>query len=193
MIAWPIVCAIVLLVPYKYEHTPYHVLQLTVPNPTSYVFHISIDSIFSVLDWRKYRDNKSDYPLKRLGYDYKRNSWGSIKGYIYLTGAIFPSALYRNESEGLEQYYQCNLACDSLSPDKTRITVVPVFSSILKGVNYYVWHRGGLPWISSVPASTIEEYRILHLIGNMVGEKGMPPIRYPKELTPEEIKVLDAY
>lgn len=34
-----------------------------------------------------------------------------------------------------------------------------------------------------VPSSTIEEYEILKYIGNKLGQKGMPPIHYPKALT----------
>lgn len=39
-----------------------------------------------------------------------------------------------------------------------------------------------------VPSSTIEEYELLKYIGECLGEVEMPPVKYPKAVSVEDIK-----
>lgn len=190
-------CAIVLLflfVPYKYEREDYQVLELDKLNPTSYIFHIPMDSLFYLLDSR---DGKTGihYPLATLGYTYgTRNQCflNKKKCYLELPGIRMPSLIYRNRFNGLKSYFVCRLQCDSLAPNRTRVSVQCLYLGVLRGYNYYFWSRRKLPWILSPPSSTIEEYQLLRLIGKLVEEHDMPPVCYPKKLPAKELEALQA-
>lgn len=184
-VAIPFVFIILIFVPYCCEREEYRVLTLAEPNPVSYTYNIEFDSIFALLDgW------KTD-ELKKMGYTYRegRREPEKSNGTIELYGRFAPSLLYRSGTTGLDTYSRWCLYCDSVSRHKTKITVKPICCGVLTGWNKYLWANRKLPWIISVASSTIEEYRLLRLIGELVEEKGMPEIHYPEGLTEEEIVV----
>lgn len=176
-------------------------------NPTSYTFDFPemqvrrvLDSCFALVTSRFAPVAKEKYKSKLKSLVHKSGKLYREAPDLYFSRKeekIFPvsmplkSYVYKNrKGQFLEAHAEYILKIDSIDLKKTSI-------SILLHENYVnIGRKLGLNPISlgitvnrnmDVPSTTIEEYEILKYIGNRLGQKGMPPIHYPKALTKEEI------
>ena len=93
----------------------------------------------------------------------------------YTTGK---SEYYRNFwGKKLELYPSYHIVLDSISENQTTIEIISVPRVKRKGIDT----NHGIPiyntWEEQVKPSTIEEYEIIMLIGEALGEKNMPEVK----------------
>lgn len=170
-------------------------------NPTSYVFDFpkaevmkTIDSCFS----NHYLKDSSFSPPKSIYLPRIRNAslhtWeGKHEIKIDATDGHPKSYVFRQKrtKERLTCAYYYDLFVDSLTNNKTRVTLVYEHSSVLAG-GYLMFNpldqTFNIPRFLDLGSTTIEEYEILMIIGKTLGQKGMPPVNYPSGVTLEEVK-----
>lgn len=164
-------------------------------NPTSYVFPVPVsvvrDSLqrlitkshpvnFKDFVWEKGRDGEGDFylwPLVASG----------LGSYIYRYNKRKDSI---NTGREKYQYHTFNVHLQAVSSDSTRVIVNIKNNTISYGVKFWtnVCFKNYVPKEKNVPSTTIEEYELLRYIGKKLGYlKGMPYVKYPKQLTREEI------
>lgn len=155
-------------------------------NPVSYCYDVPIQQLREIIDSCKYtKVRMKDLDIDKRGKD----TIGFFYG-INLSNKL--SYVYKNtNSEWLEKYTFYIMTLDSLTPNLTQIRTIESYNSIVAGY-YWSWnpHTTDFKRIRylEVPSNTIEEYEILRFIGKKAGQKGMPPIRYPKAITWEELQ-----
>ena len=90
------------------------------------------------------------------------------------------SHVYFKGGEPVEYGAFFHLHIDSVDSRHTRISVITINPIITYDYGVPTPPHDTRPLGCVVPPSTIEEYEILHRIGELVGEKNMPAIKYPK-------------
>lgn len=178
-----------------------------VSNPTSYEYDFPEMTVRRVLDSCFALGRSQFSPGAREKYQIRLKSLSHISGELLreeptlyfskkeeeICPVLMPLKSYvfkDRKGRFLEAYAEYVLRIDSIDLKKTRV-------SIFLHKNYVtIGRKIGLNPISlgitvdrnkNVPSSTIEEYEILKYIGNKLGQKGMPPIHYPRALTREDI------
>lgn len=173
-------------------------------NPTSYVYDFPRPVVKRVLDScfvlsryelpsdarERYRENlKSLVVVPKVGG--ASSQFSNNQDTLY--PASFPQRSYvfkNRKGQFLWAYSQYILRVDSLGKDKTKIEVFLHHNDVTIGrkLGFNPVSNGLLVsrCIKST-STTIEEYEILKYVGNKLGQKGMPPIHYPKAMTKEEI------
>ena len=152
--------------------------------PISYVYHVQIEKVR-----KKIFDIFSDYKFHNLeleiGFDSIESEMIKItenenRNHFFVNWFGWDSS-----GEYSEIYYNCwgrlklipsyHIVLDSLSADKTKITIES-FPKVEAGTDFSLNHM--LPYVTSrkvnVKPSTIEEYQIIRMIGEKCGEKNMP-------------------
>lgn len=144
--------------------------KLPHPNPTSYVFHAPIAQVRTGLpQWCESRPCPSMLCLVLY-----RPSNGTEFDLDQLE--LTKSDVYHWLGTPLEYKSEYHVFVAPMSDSETRVEVRAVQSQVrigpsfgFHGGDYYEW----------VAPTTIEEYRILLLIGERLGEQGMPPLQLP--------------
>lgn len=180
-------------------------------NPTSYVYDFPemevrrvLDSCFALHGFQLPPDARKKYweGLKSLVLLPCRDvldSLGESKSCRFLNhqDTLYPvsfplrSYVFKNrKGEFLWAYSEYILRIDSIARNKTKIAVFSHEGNVTVGrkLGFNPVSNGLLvSRLMEATSTTIEEYEILKYIGNKLGQKGMPPIHYPKALTREEI------
>ena len=171
-------------------------------NPTSYVFNSAKKDVMGVLDssfnegFRKnstFRSNR--YPVERVrGYILRYLGANRDQG-LELSRQVFSfvntnsnSYVYRKKKDRhfLVSNFTFDLKIISLDSMQTRVDVV--YKKSWSSAGYYLAFNPRLmnfkvPRVLDLGSTTIEEYEILRYIGKMLGQKDMPPVRYPEAVT----------
>ena len=176
-------------------------------NPTSYVYDFSEMEVRRVLDScfalsrsqlstktsEKYRGGLKSLKIlpgkEQVGDSSLRFS--GIQDTLYPASSPPRSYVFRDrKGRFLWAYAEYILRICPLEPFKTKVEVLLHDSHVTVGrkLGFNPVSNGVfVPRNKPVFSTTIEEYEILKYVGNKLGQKGMPPIYYPKALTKEEI------
>lgn len=147
--------------------------KLAKPNPTTYVFSVPIAQVRSAI-----RDATGIYPCApsaTLCLSIYRPSNGTE----YDLGQLdwTKSDVYHWLGKPLEYKAEYHVLLSPVSDSQTRVEVRTAEAQVSIGSSFSA-HGGALAeWVTP---TTIEEYRILLMIGDKVGEQGMPPLQLPK-------------
>ena len=173
-------------------------------NPTSYVYDFPrpvvkrvLDSCFVLSRYELPPDARERYREKLKSLQVLPKGDGIPSRFSGNQDTLYPvsfpqrSYVFRNrKGQFLWAYSQYILRVDSLGKDKTKIEVFLHDNDVTVGrkLGFNPVSNGLLVsrCIKST-STTIEEYEILKYVGNKLGQKGMPPIHYPKAMTKEEI------
>lgn len=147
--------------------------KLAKPNPTTYVFHASIAQVLAAI-----RDATGIYPCPpspTLCLSIDRPSSGTEYDLDQLEW--IKSDVYHWLGKPLEYKAKYHVFVSPVSDSETRVDVRTVEAQVYIGPGFSS-HGGALAeWVAP---TTIEEYRILLMIGDKVGEQGMPPLQLPR-------------
>ena len=147
--------------------------KLAKPNPTTYIFHSPIAQVRAAI-----RDATGIYPCPTsttLCLSLYRPSNGSEYDLDQLE--LTKSDVYHSLGKPLEYKAEYHVFVSPLLDSQTRVEVRTVEAHVRIGPTF-ASHGGDLyEWVAP---TTIEEYRILLMIGDKVGEQGMPPLQLPK-------------
>lgn len=174
----------------KFYLLKYKTLKLEIPNPTSYVFHTPMDSVLSL--FREWEANPAlcmesyDNPIKEIHKDHEGHDYYCVIS--RLNQGVSPVHINKMGGGIRIDIDQRALACDSISPFKTKISVIYAQAKLYTGANY-IGCRIDFPH-KNVPTSTIFEYKLLLFIGYRLGEKDMPPMCYPEGSDEDDFKGL---
>lgn len=163
----------------------YHELKLVDRNPMSYVFKFSIDTIKARLkiNWEKFSTKEiefaSDSNIVR-GNKVLRGKENINDAYIYSFWDD-TSLVYVSSEEPLLYYAEYHLHLTASDSTNTYIEVRTVDSHIITGKNFLRGYTHVNLKTVDVPPSSIEEYKILLIIGEILGVKdSMPKLKLPK-------------
>lgn len=153
-------------------------------NANNYIYSVPLDSMKAILN-KCFEDSVSTFrgihgiewhgntallqcPNVGKSYVYKRNdgTW-----FDYKIGYILKLVPLADDS---------TMLIVRLSPSLLRVRNFGFFKLEWIGINR--------PEFMVVPSSTIEEYELLKYIGECLGEVEMPPVKYPKAVSVEDIK-----
>jgi hypothetical protein len=164
-------------------------LEMSEKNPISYVFNATIEQIHQALV-SKY----NNFP--GISLEFASDSsivWGSkyLNSPDNINDAFiwnyFPdtSIVYYNQQNKIPYYYSLHLHIIKIDNTKTEVEIITINPEIMTGIRFpsnvlsSVFHQP--PITKSVHPSTIEEYRVLLNIGEVLGIKDkMPTMRVPK-------------
>lgn len=108
--------------------------------------------------------------------------WASPRSYVYRQ---------KKTDERLSVSFRFEVKVDSLDSRSTRVDIILKSASIYAG-DYFGFNPHSMdmkiPRFREVGSTTIEEYEILKIIGLYMGQEGMPPVRYPAALSPNEVR-----
>lgn len=167
--------------------------KLPEKNPMEYVYNFPIFEVRKAI-----KINFSDNKFHGLSYNYGQveyinKSLGSVTlqgdqnniileyDFDFYTHSKIKSEIYYNWWGRLKLYPHYHISLDSISPNKTKISVMSspkIKTGIAIGYNHGLPSTIG-PYLVDVKPSTIEEYKIIKTIGDALNEKDMPAIKYP--------------
>ena len=165
-------------------------------NPTSYDFDFSRSEIIAALDScftdrNCSREKRGCQMVKGLRVTYwkekiKIGTWecpeGNYRSYVYRK---------KRTHEKLSLSYSFLLDVDSLSPNKTSVTVQYQWSYVHAG-DYFLFNSHSMnfraPRYLDLGSTTIEEYEVLLILVKQLGQQGMPPVRYPRTTRVEDVQ-----
>lgn len=146
--------------------------KLAKPNPTIYVFNATVAQVRAAI-----RDGTGTYPCPpspTLCLSIYRPSNGTEYDLDQLEWT--KSDVYHWLGKPLEYKAEYHVFVSPVSDAQTRVELRTVEAQVYIGPGYSS-HAGALAeWVAP---TTIEEYRILLMIGDKVGEQGMPPLQLP--------------
>ena len=147
--------------------------KLAKPNPTAYLFHAGIADVRAAIrdttgNWpcppRTALCLSIDRPSNGTEYDLDQLDWTKSDVYNWL-------------GKPLEYKAEYHVLVSPLSEAETQVEVRTVEAKVFIGSGFSS-HGGALTeWVAP---TTIEEYRILLMIGGRLGEQGMPPLQLPE-------------
>lgn len=182
----------------------FRTILLKEKNPTSYVFHIPVDRLRNVIVYDFSKDRSKDIDDLRSVQEISRKQWSvhdancsynsekvekifekpRNKLDLYLTPSGSPiisySKVYLKFRKPLEYYAEFQLHFASINEQETKIEVITYNTEVLYwGFDIF---GTGHSYVNTkkVEPTTIEEYEILLRIGNLAGEKDMPPLKLPE-------------
>lgn len=166
-------------------------------NPTAFVLDFSREKVKEVIDslaCNVYNGEESDY---KYNWEFKGmyglgvKFWDKNQINIYYKCNAYSYA-FRKNGEFFRMNPLHSVKLDSIKPYKTRILVTSLHSPDIEVGYYYLPNpRTGefkIPRMRKVSHTTIEEYELIRYIGKVLGQSGMPPIRYPSIATMENIR-----
>lgn len=153
--------------------------SLQSPNPTSYVFDAGIEDVRNAIITRV-EDSLDGYTVYAKE-DYENDILSkNIKNDALLRNHYdVKSKMFFRFGEPLPYFPEFIIHLDSISEKKTNVVVYTSDTTIVIGgigVSHF-----GYTWEKKVSPSTIEEYEILLLIGQQLGQEGMPECNYTKK------------
>lgn len=153
--------------------------KLLVPNPTSYVFDAGIEDVRKAILTRV--EDSLDGNTVYAKEDYENDIFSkNIKNDALLVNICdVKSKMFFRFGKPLPYFPEFIIHLDSISEKKTNVVVYTSDTTIVVG-GIGVPHFG-YTWEKKVSPSTIEEYEILLLIGQQLGQEGMPECNYTKK------------
>ena len=153
--------------------------KLLVPNPTSYVFDAGSEDVRKAILTRV-EDSLDGYTIYAKE-DYENDIFSkNIKNDALLVNICdVKSKMFFRFGKPLPYFPEFIIHLDSISEKKTNVVVYTSDTTIVVG-GIGVPHFG-YTWEKKVSPSTIEEYEILLLIGQQLGQEGMPECNYTKK------------
>jgi hypothetical protein len=148
--------------------------KLSHPNPSSYVFHVPVEELRKQLPWRQEPAPPTPCPaLPTPCLVLERPSNGTD----YFTDQLerTPSDVYHLWGKPLPYKAEYTWRVTALSDSETLVNVSTTNAEVMLGSNFI--NGSDVKWVEP---TTIEEYRILQLIGNRIGEPGIPPLQLPR-------------
>ena len=165
-------------------------------NPTSYDFDFSrsevmtaLDSCFTYKDYGRGKGARQQIKGLRISYSHGKIQLGTSRG----PDDFYRSYVYRKKktNEKLSLSYDFLLEVDSLTPRKTRVNLISKSHSVYAG-DYFLFNPRSMdfriPRFLQLGSTTIEEYEVLLILGKILGQKGMPPVRYPRAIKFEDVR-----
>ena len=152
--------------------------HLQSPNPTSYVFDAGIEDVRKAITRvEDSLDGNTVYAKE----DYENDIFSkNIKNDALLVNICdVKSKMFFRFGKPLPYFPEFIIHLDSISEKKTNVVVYTSDTTIVIG-GIGVPHFG-YTWEKKVSPSTIEEYEILLLIGQQLGQEGMPECNYTKK------------
>ena len=152
--------------------------KLQSPNPTSYVFDAGIEDVRKAITRvEDSLDGNTVYAKE----DYENDIFSkNIKNDALLVNICdVKSKMFFRFGKPLPYFPEFIIHLDSISEKKTNVVVYTSDTTIVVG-GIGVPHFG-YTWEKKVSPSTIEEYEILLLIGQQLGQEGMPECNYTKK------------
>ena len=153
--------------------------KLLVPNPTSYVFDAGIEDVRKAILTRV-EDSLDGYTVyAKEDYDNDILSKNIKNDALLRNHYDVKSKMFFRFGNPLPYFPEFIIHLDSISEKKTNVVVYTSDTTIVVG-GIGVPHFG-YTWEKKVSPSTIEEYEILLLIGQQLGQEGMPECNYTKK------------
>ena len=153
--------------------------KLQSPNPTSYVFDAGIEDVRKAILTRV-EDSLDGYTVyAKEDYDNDILSKNIKNDALLRNHYDVKSKMFFRFGNPLPYFPQFIIHLDSISEKKTNVVVYTSDTTIVVG-GIGVPHFG-YTWEKKVSPSTIEEYEILLLIGQQLGQEGMPECNYTKK------------
>jgi hypothetical protein len=178
-------------------------ISLKDKNPTSYIFHVPINKLrdtiksdfiidrakdindlmnvqdISVKTWNILTSN--DYNISKKAKDIFEKEDNKLDLYLYSSTnpIISYSRMYKRFWKKLEYRAEFQLHFILLNDNETKIEIITHNPRVLYwSLRIFNWGHSFVNY-RSVEPTTIEEYEILLRIGNLIGEKDMPPLKLP--------------
>ena len=152
--------------------------NLQSPNPTSYVFDAGIEDVRKAIT--RVEDSLDGYTVyTKEDYDNDILSKNIKKDALLRNHYDVKSKMFFRFGKPLPYSPEFIIHLDSISEKKTNVVVYTSDTTIVVG-GIGVPHFG-YTWEKKVSPSTIEEYEILLLIGQQLGQEGMPECNYTKK------------
>ena len=153
--------------------------KLLVPNPTSYVFDAGSEDVRKAILTRV-EDSLDGYTVyAKEDYDNDILSKNIKNDALLRNHDDVKSKMFFRFGNPLPYFPEFIIHLDSISEKKTNVVVYTSDTTIVVG-GIGVPHFG-YTWEKKVSPSTIEEYEILLLIGQQLGQEGMPECNYTKK------------
>ena len=153
--------------------------KLRIPNPTSYVFDAGIEDVRKAILTRV-EDSLDGYTVyAKEDYDNDILSKNIKNDALLRNHYDVKSKMFFRFGNPLPYSPEFIIHLDSISEKKTNVVVYTSDTTIVVG-GIGVPHFG-YTWEKKVSPSTIEEYEILLLIGQQLGQEGMPECNYTKK------------
>ena len=153
--------------------------KLQSPNPTSYVFDAGIEDVRKAILTRV-EDSLDGYTVyAKEDYDNDILSKNIKNDALLVNICDVKSKMFFRFGNPLPYFPEFIIHLDSISEKKTNVVVYTSDTTIVVG-GIGVPHFG-YTWEKKVSPSTIEEYEILLLIGQQLGQEGMPECNYTKK------------
>ena len=153
--------------------------KLQSPNPTSYVFDAGIEDVRKAILTRV-EDSLDGYTVyAKEDYDNDILSKNIKNDALLRNHYDVKSKMFFRFGNPLPYSPEFIIHLDSISEKKTNVVVYTSDTTIVIG-GIGVPHFG-YTWEKKVSPSTIEEYEILLLIGQQLGQEGMPECNYTKK------------
>ena len=153
--------------------------KLRIPNPTSYVFDAGIEDVRKAILTRV-EDSLDGYTVyAKEDYDNDILSKNIKNDALLRNHYDVKSKMFFRFGNPLPYFPEFIIHLDSISEKKTNVVVYTSDTTIVVG-GIGVPHFG-YTWEKKVSPSTIEEYEILLLIGQQLGQEGMPECNYTKK------------
>ncbi len=153
--------------------------KLLVPNPTSYVFDAGIEDVRKAILTRV-EDSLDGYTVyAKEDYDNDILSKNIKNDALLRNHYDVKSKMFFRFGNPLPYSPEFIIHLDSISEKKTNVVVFTSDTTIVVGGIGF--GHVGYTWEKKVSPSTIEEYEILLLIGQQLGQEGMPECHYTKK------------
>jgi len=165
----------------------------TEKNPVEYVFPFSKgvieDAIVkSFTGGKRYGNNetiyigKETYPSDSLLWDTKNHNY-QTDNTLFLFSVRWPSKVYFRKDGYPYTYvpYRIQFHIDPIGEDLTKVWIEVVKPQVVIRHSLVPLPHAGLV-LKEVPATTVEEYEILQILGRTLGVKDMPEIKIPKKI-----------
>jgi len=167
---------------------------LTALNPTSYVFHASVGEVHGAVE-QLYTQQFSRRPLNAFSIvraddelltDEQRRALARPGGeddlYLaYMHSPMGLSNVYFAGGEPAPYIADFDLQIASVDDERTRVVVHALDAQVIAGKTWLPRHHMTRANIYvSVQPTTVEEYRLLLGIGEILGEPSMPALRLPE-------------
>lgn len=170
-------------------------------NSTEYIFHFSKDSVENAIvkafdrkhGGKCYCEDMIIYCGKeivaRIGNTLLRNpktiTYETKDTLFYLFQIKCPSKVYFQKNGYPYTFAPARIQfyIDTLGENLTKVWIEVVKPEVLYGKTWHSLPHGVRTWkYKAVPSTTVEEYEILQILGNTLGEKDMPEIKIPKKI-----------
>lgn len=171
----------------------YEILKLRQKNPTAYIFPAGTDSIKRILKELKKEIGKELNQHNLIGTELIFIGSDSLSQYNQRVCDLISLKTYENRNDAVFYYYsessplftskECiityqasfHIHLDSLDTDRTQVRIITLNPEILVKIITLFDHAPGFYNHYSVEPTTIEEYKILKLIGKKLNVDGKMP------------------